>query len=52
MIELIGVATLVALVWLLAYSMTTESDAERRRTSLPMASSVAERKKAGTRHAA
>jgi len=31
MVEIIGVATIVALCWLLASSMANESDAERRR---------------------
>ncbi len=33
MVELIGLVTIGALVWLLAWSMAGESDAERRRTS-------------------
>lgn len=31
MVGLIGLATMVALVWLLDFSMANESDAERRR---------------------
>jgi hypothetical protein len=31
MIEIIGLATMVALIWLLDWSMAGESDAERRR---------------------
>jgi hypothetical protein len=33
MVEIIGLATIVALSWLLAFSMATESDAEKRRLS-------------------
>ena len=31
MVEIIGLATMVALIWLLDWSMAGESDAERRR---------------------
>ena len=31
MVEMIGLATMSALVWLLAWSMATESDEEKRR---------------------
>lgn len=34
MIEMIGLATLCMLVWLLASSMATESDAEKRRVAM------------------
>ena len=33
MIEIIGLGTISALVWMLAWVMATESDAERRRAS-------------------
>lgn len=33
MIEIIGLVTMGALVWVLAWSMANESDAERRRLS-------------------
>lgn len=33
MVEIIGLGTMSALVWLLAWSMTKESDSERRRVS-------------------
>lgn len=33
MVEIIGIATIVALVWLLDASMANESDAEQRRLS-------------------
>jgi hypothetical protein len=33
MVEIIGVATVVALSWLLAASMATESDSEKRRAA-------------------
>ena len=54
MVELIGLATLVALVWLLAFSMKTESDAERRRLStLSTAVDGQERvARSGAKHAA
>jgi hypothetical protein len=46
MVELIGVATMVALVWLLDWSMAGESDSEHRRLEAageggPVAPSVA-----------
>ena len=50
MIEIIGVGTMVGLVWLLTYSMTTESDAEQRRRSSAAAEGKANRP--GTRQAA
>jgi len=34
MIEMIGITTLCMLVWLLASSMATESDAEKRRVAM------------------
>ena len=34
MVELIGLATLCMLVWVLASSMATESDAEKRRVAI------------------
>lgn len=34
-VEIIGVGTMIALVWLLAWSMAAESESERRRTSAP-----------------
>jgi len=42
MVELIGVATIVALVWLLDFSMANESEAERRRLGRLGASSGAD----------
>ncbi len=54
MVELIGLTTLVALVWLLAFGMKTESDAERRRLSTG-SHPLANRQKSpdsGTKHAA
>lgn len=33
MVEIIGLGTMVALVWLLAWSMAGESDSEKRRIS-------------------
>lgn len=33
MVEIIGLGTMSALVWLLAWSMTKESDSERRRAN-------------------
>lgn len=35
MVEMIGIATLCTLVWVLASSMARESDAEKRRTAMP-----------------
>lgn len=55
MVALIGLATMVALVWLLAFSMTTESEAERRRLSTPTATPEAGPERilgSGTKHAA
>lgn len=34
MVEIIGLVTMGALVWVLAWSLGGESDAERRRTSM------------------
>lgn len=54
MVEIIGLATLAALVWLLAFSMKTESDAERRRLSTLSAAAVNQERGggSGTKHAA
>lgn len=35
MVEMIGLATVVALIWLLVSTMATESEADRRRLSKP-----------------
>jgi hypothetical protein len=35
MVEMIGLVTLCMLVWVLASSMATESDAEKRRLAVP-----------------
>jgi hypothetical protein len=35
MVEIIGLATVVAMSWLLAFAMANESDAEKRRCALP-----------------
>ncbi|HMU55308.1 MAG TPA: hypothetical protein PKA61_09890 [Nitrospira sp.] len=35
MVEIIGVVTVCALLWVQAWSMARESDSERRRTHLP-----------------
>ncbi len=35
MVELIGLVTMAALIWLLDFGMANESDAERRRRSMP-----------------
>lgn len=32
-VEIIGVGTMIALVWLIAWSMAGESESERRRTA-------------------
>lgn len=37
MVTLIGIVTMSTLVWVLASCLARESDAERRRTSLPSA---------------
>ncbi|MDE3226260.1 MAG: hypothetical protein KGO52_15215 [Nitrospirota bacterium] len=42
MVGLIGLATMVALVWLLDFSMANESDAERRRIARSGTSSFAD----------
>lgn len=42
MVELIGLATMVVLVWLLDFSMANESEAERRRLARPGASPLAD----------
>ncbi|MGH7232133.1 MAG: hypothetical protein ACREJU_12355 [Nitrospiraceae bacterium] len=34
-IEIIGLATIVAMSWVLAFSMANESDADRRRRRMP-----------------
>jgi len=54
MVEIIGLATLVALVWLLAFAMKTESDAERRRSTMPSGMVAGQERGAGseTKHAA
>ena len=55
MVEIIGVVTIVALSWVLAFSMANESDAEmRRRASMGLGSTDAEnsRKVFSTKHAA
>jgi hypothetical protein len=55
MVELIGLTTLVALIWLLAVSMKNECDAERRRLSTLSAADVAGQEKgsgSGTKQAA
>lgn len=55
MVEIIGLVTMVALVWLLAWSMEGESESEKRRHSLaheggrPAGTMVSESQ---TRHAA
>jgi hypothetical protein len=53
MVEIIGLTTLVAMVWLLAFAMKTESDAARRRCTSPAVMTCQE-KGAGseTKHAA
>lgn len=38
MVEIIGLVTIGSLVWLLAWAMAVESEAERRRTSSGVAS--------------
>ena len=55
MVEIIGLGTMVALVWLIAWSMVGESESEKRRISQSLESggfveSVASQ--TGTRHAA
>jgi len=37
MVTIIGIVTMTSLVWVLASCLARESDAERRRTSLPSA---------------
>lgn len=56
MVEIIGLTTVIALIWLLASAMATESEADRRRLSRATgnAVSVEEEEATGTetRHAA
>jgi hypothetical protein len=58
MVEIIGIATIGTLCWLLAVSMATESDAEKRRLSslsaTTMAGEAGEKRAVGSgaRHAA
>ena len=40
MVEIIGLATVVAMSWLLAFAMANESDAEKRRRALPGAQPI------------
>ncbi|MBI4401435.1 MAG: hypothetical protein HY581_07380 [Nitrospirae bacterium] len=54
-IIVIGITSMVTLIWLLASTMATESDAEKRRLSTPAGASVASQEGAAgseTRHAA
>ena len=43
MVTLIGIVTMSSLVWVLVSSLARESDAERRRTSLPSAKDLSPR---------
>ena len=55
MVEIIGLVTMVALVWLLAWSMAGESESERRRISTSRESgrhAETAESPTGTRHAA
>lgn len=52
MVELIGVAVVVALSWVLASTMATESDSEKRRSSLGADESSSTRDKTGGTRAA
>jgi hypothetical protein len=40
MVMMIGIVTMTALVWVLASSMARESEAERRRVSMPFGSGL------------
>lgn len=51
MVELIGLAALCMLVWVLASSMATESDAEKRRATMLIDADLADAAKK-VRHAA
>ena len=42
MVEIIGLVTLGMLVWVLASSLATESDAEKRRPARPAAQGLSE----------
>lgn len=55
MVEIIGLVTMVALVWLLAWSMAGESESERRRIAMSRESGRFAETAAsptGTKHAA
>jgi hypothetical protein len=55
MVEMIGLTTVIALVWVLAATMTNECDAEKRRLVSSPLTSVDSQQRApsfGTKHAA
>ncbi len=52
MVELIGLGTFVALVWLIAWSMAGESESEKRRLSSSLRSHTATASQPRARHAA
>jgi hypothetical protein len=52
MVEIIGLGTMVALVWLIAWSMAGESESEKRRIISSFSGSRSVAGEARTRHAA
>jgi hypothetical protein len=52
MVEMVGLATMCALVWLLAATVAGESDAEHRRSASSTGRTSAEDSEGKTRHAA
>ncbi|MEW6245124.1 MAG: hypothetical protein AB1555_00250 [Nitrospirota bacterium] len=52
MVEIIGLATMCALLWLLAATLAGESDAEHRRSASSTGQSFADGSGGKTRHAA
>lgn len=52
MVELIGLGTMIALVWLIAWSMAGESESEKRRMISSLRNNAAMTSQQRTRHAA
>jgi hypothetical protein len=52
MVEIIGLGTMVALVWLIAWSMAGESESEKRRIISSLQGSYSAASETRTRHAA
>ncbi|MCS6328828.1 MAG: hypothetical protein H8K06_17315 [Nitrospira sp.] len=52
MVEIIGLGTMIALVWLIAWSMAGESESEKRRMISALRDNTATTSHQRTRHAA